>query len=233
VANGGSGSLPVVAMALLTTIVGGVVIGGAVAWLLLLVAGRTTDHLVEITLTTIAAYGSFLLAERFGGSGVLASLTAGLLVGNLGWKRAISEGGRAHVLSFWEYVAFLANSFVFILIGANDAHQPLGSAYGAAAIAILLVLAGRVLAVYPLCLLLAPTSLRISLPYQHVLFWGGLRGALALALALALPPQLAERQQIIVVAFAVVAFSIFVQGLTMPWLVRRLGFQTGLPNSPE
>ena len=87
---------------LLWTVAGGVLSGVVVAGVLLFIAGRTEDHLVEITLTTIAAYGSFLMAEHFHMSGVLASLAAGLLVGNAGLKRAISEGGRSHVLAFWE-----------------------------------------------------------------------------------------------------------------------------------
>lgn len=219
-AGGGAGS---VAVSLLWTVGAGVVIGAAVSGVLLAVAGRTRDHLVEITLTTIAAYGSFLLAERLGGSGVLASLTAGILVGNLGWKGAISEEGRGHLLAFWEYAAFLANSVVFILIGSHEAHQPFSLFSVAAGVAILLVLVSRAVAVYPLAALVSRTRLRIPAAHQHVLFWGGLRGALALALALALPADLPERREIIVVAFAVVGFSIFVQGLTMPWLIRRLG----------
>jgi CPA1 family monovalent cation:H+ antiporter len=215
-----------IAGALVWTIVGGVLAGGATAAALLLIAGRTADHLVEITLTTLAAYGSFLLAERLGASGVLASLAAGLVIGNLGWRGSISESGRGHVLAFWEYAAFLANSIIFILIGSHEAHQPFTVFSGAAAVAVLLVLLGRALAVYPLCALLAPTRLRMPSSHQHVLFWGGLRGALALALALALPATLRERREIIVVAFGVVAFSIFVQGLTMPWLIRRLRLST-------
>lgn len=210
---------------LLWTVVGGVLSGIVVAGVLLFIAGRTEDHLVEITLTTIAAYGSFLIAEHFHMSGVLASLAAGLLVGNAGLRRAISEGGRSHVLAFWEYAAFLANSVVFILIGSHEAHQPVRLVTAAAAAAVVLVLAGRALAVYPFCALLARTRVKIDYRYQHALVWGGLRGALALALALALPGDVPERQEIIVVSFAVVAFSIFVQGLTMPWLVRRLGLQ--------
>ena len=226
-ASGGSGSPLAIAGSLVWTVAGGVAVGAAVAVLVLGIAGRTTDRLVEITLTTIAAYGSFLSAEHVGMSGVLATLTAGLIVGNQGWKRAISEGGRPSVLAFWEFAAFLANSVIFILIGGHEAHQPFKFFSGAAAIAIALTLAGRALAVYPLCATLHTTSLRVSPAYQHVLFWGGLRGALALALALALPADLPDRQAIIVVAFAVVAFSVFVQGLTMPLLVRRLGIRCG------
>jgi CPA1 family monovalent cation:H+ antiporter len=217
--------------ALLWTVAGGVAVGLAVTGGLLIVAGRTDDHLVEITLTTIAAYGSFLLAEHLGMSGVLASLSAGLLVGNLGMLRSIAVRSRSHVLAFWEYAAFLANSVVFILIGNHEADQHLTLVAGAAAIAIALVLAGRALAVYPLCILFTRCGRRVDWRYQHILVWGGLRGALALALALALPSNIPERREIIAVAFAVVAFSIFVQGLTMPWLIRRLGLLAGNEHS--
>jgi CPA1 family monovalent cation:H+ antiporter len=225
-ASGGPATPLYVSGLLLWTVIGGVLVGAVVAGGLLLIAGRTEDHLVEITLTTIAAYGSFLLADRLGMSGVLASLTAGLMVGCLGWRGAISEEGRGHVTAFWTYAAFLANSIVFILIGGNEAHLPLHDYAAAALIAAALVLAGRAVAVYALSALVARTPLRLSLAYQHVLFWGGLRGALALALALGVPASVPERSQIVVVAFAVVAFSIFVQGLTMPWLIRRLRLDT-------
>jgi CPA1 family monovalent cation:H+ antiporter len=226
IAVGASASATSVAPAFLWTLFGAIVVGAATSGLVLLIAGRTSDHLVEITLTTIAAYGSFLVAEHFHASGVLASLTAGLIVGNLGSIGSISDEGREPVLSFWEYAAFLANSFVFILIGMSVAAQPIHEAgLMTAGAAIGLVLLGRLVAVYPLASLFRWSSLAVSAAYQHVLFWGGLRGALALALALALPAQVPERQAIIVTAFVVVAFSIFVQGLTMPRLVAwlRLG----------
>jgi CPA1 family monovalent cation:H+ antiporter len=212
---------------LLTTVLGGIAAGAVVTGPLLLLAGRTTDRLVEITLTTLAAFGSFLLAEHFHMSGVLAALTAGLLVGNVGWMGSISDSGRPAVLGFWDYAAFLANSLVFILIGGHEAHIPLGPVLWVAAIATILVLLGRAATVYPIGWLVRHTSLGIPAAYQHVLWWGGLRGALALALALALPASIPERNDIISVAFAVVAFSIFVQGLTMAGLVRRLGLIRG------
>ena len=172
IAAGGAGSASAVAFSLVWTILGGVAAGGLVASLLMLIAWRTDDHLVEITLTTIAAYGSFLLAEHFGMSGVLATLTAGLLVGNLGWRRALTQSGRGLVLGFWEYAAFLANSLVFIVIGGHESEQPFGTFATASLIAVVLVLVGRVLAVYPLCLLLRPTRLAVPASYQHVLVWG-------------------------------------------------------------
>ena len=212
-----------IALSLLWTVLGGVAAGAGVAGAALLLVGRTEDHLVEITLTTIAAYGSFILADHFGMSGVLASMTAGLVIGNVGWMGLISDHAKPHVLAFWDYAAFLANSIVFILIGGHEARHLVGLLNGTAAVAIPLMLLGRVLSVYPLCALFHWSSLNVDMRHQHVLVWGGLRGALALALALALPDSLPERNDIIVIAFGVIAFSIYVQGLTVPWLVRYLG----------
>ena len=224
IATGASAGIGSIVPSFLWTLFGGALIGAAVSAVILLLAGRTRDHLVEITLTTLAAYGSFLMAERVHASGVLASLTAGLMIGNLGRMGSISDEGRPHVLSAWEFFAFLANSFVFLLIGIQEAGVPVNRlGYVTAASAILLVLVGRAATIYPLALLFRATKLKVSFPYQHVPFWGGLRGALALALALTVPASVPERVPIIITAFVVVAFSIFVQGLTMPWLVNRFG----------
>ena len=120
-ATGGQVTLSGTLFTLVTMVFGGILCGALVAGSVLLLAGRTNDHLVEITLTTIAAYGSFLLAEHFHLSGVLASLTAGLLTGNIGSLGSISDRGREAVESFWEYVAFVVNSLIFILIGIREA----------------------------------------------------------------------------------------------------------------
>lgn len=207
--------------AFLWTLGGGVIVGLAVSGTTLMVAGRTNDPLVEITLTTIAAYASFLIAEHVHASGVISALSAGLLIGSVG-KRFFSDAGRNRVRFAWDYFAFLANSFVFILIGMSIANQPLHRlGYVAAGTAVILVLVSRALSVYPLSALFRWSRWRLQVSFQHTLFWGGLRGALALALALAVPPSIAERSSIILAAFVVVAFSILVQGLTMPWLMKR------------
>jgi CPA1 family monovalent cation:H+ antiporter len=210
-------------IALLVTVGGGILTGAILGLTLMFLAGRTADHLVEITLTTLAAYGSFFLAEHFGCSGVLAALTAGLVVGNEGPRCSISSAGRMAVESFWEYLAFVANSLIFLLIGAREAQQHFGAVWQAALAAIVLVTLGRAVAIYPVCALFVRSHLRVDMAHQHILFWGGLRGALALALVLGLPDDLPHRDEMIAAAFAVVAFSIFVQGLTMTPLLRRLG----------
>jgi CPA1 family monovalent cation:H+ antiporter len=230
---GGSSSTASVLGDFLWTMGGGVVIGLLSGGAVLLIAGRTEDHLVEITLTTVAAYGSFLAAEDLHASGVLASLTAGLVIGNVGRLGAISHKGHGHLRDAWDYFAFLANSFVFILIGMNVARMPVGLPWlTTGAIAVVLVLVGRAAAVYSLSTAFRRSRLAVPTRYQHVLFWGGLRGALALALALALP-KIPERGAIILMTFLVVAFSLFVQGLTMPTLVRRLKIVCGKDSEEE
>jgi CPA1 family monovalent cation:H+ antiporter len=206
---------------LFTMIGGGVLCGAAVAALALLLSGRTQDHMVEIAMTTVAAYGSFLLADRLNLSGVLAALTAGLVIGNYA-DEAISARGREAVSAFWEYAAFVANSFIFLLIGVRTRNSQMLVFWVSSILAIALVTFGRAVAIYPCCLLFSRSQQHVPLRHQHVLFWGGLRGALALALALGLPVQMPQRDEVIAVTFAVVAFSILVQGLTVGPLLSRL-----------
>jgi CPA1 family monovalent cation:H+ antiporter len=171
------------------------------------------------------------VAEHFHCSGVLAALTAGLVTGSHASRNTITEPGRIALESFWEYAAFVANSLIFILIGAREAQQHFADLWRPALAAIVLVTLGRALAIYPVCTLFIRSHLKVDLRHQHILFWGGLRGALALALALGLPQDLPHREELVASALAVVAFSIFVQGLTMSPLLRRLGQipQAGAP----
>ncbi len=219
-----------IASLLAVTVGGGIVAGAVCAGLAIMLMRGTADHLVESTVTTILAYGSFLLAERFNCSGVLATVTAGLLMGNLGLAPAskfggsITDKGREFTLALWDFLAFIANSFVFLLIGITVAgipFQELGSR--ALSFDIIVVLISRALTVYPLAALFCCSHWRISARFQHVLWWGGLRGALGLALALSLPQELALRNQVLIATFGVVIFSVVVQGLTMPLLLRALG----------
>jgi CPA1 family monovalent cation:H+ antiporter len=210
-----------VGLGLAAGIAGGILCGATITWGVLFLAGQTKDHLTEITLTTVAAYGSFLLADRMHFSGVFASLTAGLIVGNAGFLWSIYS--REAVESFWEYAAFVANAFIFILIGIQTGEQHFAGVGTLVPVAVAITLVGRAVAIYPCCALFARSTLRVEARHQHILFWGGLRGALALALALGLPAELPYREEIITTAFIIVAFSIFAQGLTMAPLLRRLG----------
>jgi len=210
-----------IALALVQTVGSGVLLGLVVGAAMMLVAGPTDDHLVEITLTMLAAYGSFLLAEELHVSGVLATLAAGMLVGNWGRGRMLSDAGGPAVIRFWDFAAFLANSVVFLLIGSREAVQPITTFLWPAAVGTGAVLVGRAAAIYPIARGFRGRALAVDGLTQHILVWGGLRGALALALALGAPATLPEHDALVSVAFAVVAFSLFVQGLTVPILLRR------------
>ena len=188
-----------IAATLLKTVWGGILCGAAVAVAALLLAGQTEDHLVEITFTTVAAYGSFLLADHSGLSGVLATITAGLVMSNFTSFGTISDRGKEAIQAFWEYAAFVANSLVFLLIGMHEAFQNFRAIWLPAVIAIVLVTLGRAVAIYPCCFLFSRSSLRVTMKHQHVLLWGGLRGAVALALALGLPLELPRREEIVTI----------------------------------
>ena len=161
---------------LLTTIGGGLLCGAAVGLGALLLSGRTDDHLVEITFTTIAAYGSFLLADHFRLSGVLATITAGLVMGNFESFGRISDRGKEAVQAFWEYGAFVANSFVFLLIGMHEAHQHFLAIWLPLVIAVALVTLGRAVAIYPCCFVFSRSSLCVPMKYQHILLWEACEG---------------------------------------------------------
>lgn len=214
---------------LLKMIGGGVACGAAVGVGSLLLTGRTEDHLIEVTFTTVAAYGSFLLADSFGMSGVLATITAGLVMRNLSQLDGISPRGKEAVSNFWEYAAFISNSMVFLLIGTQQKNQHFLTIWVLTMIAVGVVLGARAVAVCSCGALFHWSSLRVSGKHQAALVWGGLRGALALALALGLPADLPLRNEIVTVSFGVVAFSIFIQGLTMRPFLRGIGEVPGKP----
>ncbi|MEM5341455.1 sodium:proton antiporter [Paraburkholderia azotifigens] len=203
-------------------LLGSVFCGLLIGNIVLSLVHRTDDHLVEITFAMIAAYGSFLLAENLHLSGVLATLIAGLVMGRRNAASPMTRKGREAVETVLEYTVFAANSFIFLFIGIQQARREYDAVWVSIGIAVLVVMLGRAVAVYPCCMLFSRSSLRIDVRHQHVLFWGGLRGALALALAMGLPPGVPRREEIVTVCFAVVAFSIFVQGTTMTALLRRL-----------
>lgn len=202
--------------------IGGLGCGFVVGYLAIWLMGRTEDHLVELTCTVIAAFGSFLFAENLHFSGVLATLVAGIVVGNVGSLGALTAKGRDDAETFWEFAAFVSNSLLFLLMGARIAQTSYWSVLGAAVAAVLLVTVGRAASVYGVSSLFSLSIHRVERGHQHLLVWGGMRGALALALALGLPDTLPMRHEIVAVTFAVVAFSTLAQGMTMRPLMQRL-----------
>jgi CPA1 family monovalent cation:H+ antiporter len=206
---------------------GGGAIGLGLGYVVSRVTQRVDDPQIEITLTTILAYGSFLIAEHLHLSGVIAVVAAGLMIGNFGAEVGMSSRTKVAVWAFWEYLGFVINSLVFLLIGMEVHVVSLLEYWQPILLAIAAVLAGRALAVYPLAPLAGMIGDRIPMKWRHVMFWGGIHGGVSLALALSLDASFPQRDLILAMTFGVVAFSIVVQGLTVTPMMGWLGVKLG------
>ncbi len=226
----GTGGVAAVVANFVGVLVGGTLVGGIVGAVVSLAIARIVDPMVEITLTVVAAYGSFALAQQLGVSGVLATVTAGVMCGSDVVRRGMSPTARVSVGAFWEYGAFALNSIVFLLIGFEVHTGALVGAWQAVVAAFITVVAARGIIVGLTAALVRRTRERMPWPWTLVLTWGGLRGALSMVLALSLPLALADRSLIITMTFGVVTLSILGQGLTMPPLLERLSM-TGGPDA--
>jgi CPA1 family monovalent cation:H+ antiporter len=212
---------------------GGVVVGLVLGWAISRLIARIDDYLIETTLTTVLAFGSYLIAEELHFSGVLAVVAAGLINGNLG-PQGMSPTTRIVLFNFWEYIAFLANSLVFLILGLEVDIPALLAAWHYILWAIGAVIAARVIVVYGMSLAARYVAEPVSLRWQHVLAWGGLRGALSLALALSLPASFGEERTLLrTMAFGVVLFTLLVQATTLGPLIRRLKIVLRNPEQVE
>lgn len=200
----------------------GVVVGFAVGYTASAVIHRVDDPMIEITLTTIAAYGSFVAAEHFHFSGVIATVTAGMLCGNHAARTGMSPSTRVAVHTFWEYLAFALNSLVFLLIGFQVKVDALLAAWQPIIVAWLAMTVGRAVVVFAVAFLLRRSREAVSSSWAAVLTWGGLRGGLSMVLVLGLPAAMPHRELLATMTFGVVILSILIQGLTMGPLLRKL-----------
>jgi CPA1 family monovalent cation:H+ antiporter len=200
----------------------GLVLGATIGIVVSKVIQRIDDPMIEISLTTLAAYGSFIAAEGMHFSGVIATVTAGMVCGNVAAPRGMSPSTRIAVESFWEYLAFALNSLIFLLIGLEVPLARMLAAWRFIGIAFFAVTVGRALVVALASAALHPTRERIPWRWAPVLTWGGLRGALSMVLALGLPLEFPHRDLIVTMTFGVVVVSIVVQGVTMGPLLRAL-----------
>ena len=234
----GSVSAGATALAFVVSIAGGVLVGLTVGYLGALVLGQIDEYLFEITATLLMAYGTFVLCERLnvvtrgvalGASPVIAVVVLGLVIGNYASRASMSPVTRLSMHDTWELVGYLANSLIFLLIGLQI-HQATVHRGDVPLIlwAIVGVLVSRAVVVYGVGVYtnLRASSLarRLPLAYQHVIVWGGLRGAIALAAALSIPAaSVPERSIILLMTFGVVVFTLLIQGLTIRPFVARLG----------
>ncbi|MBK7857879.1 MAG: sodium:proton antiporter [Archangiaceae bacterium] len=223
VAMGQPFSVPTAAVDLVRIVGMGIGVGVAIGYAVSLVIHKVDDPMIEITLTTIAAYGSFVAAEHFHFSGVIATVTAGMLCGNYAARTGMSPSTRVAVLTFWEYLAFALNSVVFLLIGFEVKVDALFEAWQPIVAAWVAMTAGRAAVVFAVAGLLRRGREAVPRAWAVVLTWGGLRGGLSMVLVLGLPLAMPHRELIQTMTFGVVILSILIQGLTMGPLLRRLG----------
>ena len=201
----------------------GIGVGGIIGFAISLFTQRLNLPWVEQSLTLVGAYGSYLLIEELGGSGVIGVVTVGLILGNFGSRIGMEPHTRLVVTEFWEFLAFFVNSIVFLLIGDQIHFSRLLGNLNTTAIAIVTVILARAIAIYGLGSLSNwLTNSQISIREQTVLWWGGLRGGVSMALALSVPASAPGREEIIANVFGVVLFTLLLQGFTTKLLLERL-----------
>jgi monovalent cation:H+ antiporter, CPA1 family len=207
---------------LLVVALGGIVVGGILGYLSLPIFVRLQDPLSSLLLTVALALGTFQIGQSLGVSGAVAVVIAGLVFGNLGLPRSTSASERMTLLNFWEYAGFSVNTFIFLLIGIEINPLTLWSTLPAIALVIVAYQVGRILSVYGLLAGLRWIDRPLPWVWQHVLVLGNIKGSLSMALALAIPLTLTGRELIIELVFGAVLFSLVIQGLALPWLIKWL-----------
>ena len=209
-------------------VLGALAVGSAIGFGGSLLLRAVDDYLLEITATFAAAYGAFLLADRLHFSGVIAVVMVGLFFGNYGAATAMTPATQYALSATWDFAGFIANSLIFLLIGLALDPETLTSIWPYLVVGFVASLLGRAMSVYGLSPLLRG-RFQVSPAYRHVLVWGGLRGALSLALVLSLPLDFPNRTLLQGMTFGVVGASLLLQGLTMGPLLRRLGLASSDP----
>ena len=218
---GGSLQLGVASLQFVQLALGGMALGLVIGYALSTFTRFLDAPQLELTLTLLAAYGGYLLAEALHVSGILTVVGAGLVMGNYGRPHGMSERTRVFVDGFWDYVGFLLNSFVFLLIGLDLPLRSVLAQGWLVPAAFGIVTLARAVSVYGLFLLLRPVGRVVNLRWQSLVVWAGLRGAVATALLLSLS-QDPEFDRIKPLAYGVVLLSILVQGATITPLTRAL-----------
>jgi len=202
----------------------GIGVGGLIGFGISYLTQRFDLPLVEQSLTLVSAYGTYLITEELGGSGVIGVVTVGLILGNFGSRIGMNPRTRLLVSEFWEFIAFFVNSIVFLLIGDQINIRGLADNGMLILVTIVALVIIRAISIYGLGTISnLITQQDISWREETVLWWGGLRGSVSIALALSVPVILEGRQDIIEAVFGVVLFTLLVQGLTMQKVIEKLG----------
>lgn len=201
----------------------GLLIGSVIGVASAAVIKHVDDAMITITLTTVAAYGSFLIADKLGFSGVMSTVAAGLITGTKGLSQTLFPSIRLAAETFWEYIAFVMNSLIFLLMGFAVNLNLLWELFPFVMIAYVSVLVARFFVVSGTWAIFYPTKRTFPFSWAAIMTWGGLRGALSMVLALSIPDSFGLKELIVTLVFGVVLISIFVQGITMSPLMKILG----------
>jgi CPA1 family monovalent cation:H+ antiporter len=208
--------------------VGGLLLGAVLGWIVFKIMRHIEDHLLENALCLVLAYGSFWLAEVIHLSGVIGTVMAGLMIGNYGRRLSMSEKTTNTVEIFFESIAFLINSLLFVLIGLELREVPANIMWMTVFVAIAAMLIARAAVSYSFYWLLNQVGTKRPKRWNHILFWGGLRGSIPIALLLNLPNEgllVTWRPVLLLAGFGCVFFSLVVQGITMKPLMLKLGIK--------
>lgn len=201
--------------------IGGVLFGLAIGYIAYRMLKSVDNYQVEVLITLALVMGGYALADWLHTSGPLAMVVAGLLIGNRGRSHAMSASTEQHIDTFWELIDEILNAALFVLIGLEILALTFRPEHLVAGlVAIPMVLLARLISVaVPVTIL---RRVRSFSPHAvKVLTWSGLRGGISVALALSLPAG-AERDLLVTATYAVVTFSILVQGVTIGPLLRYL-----------
>jgi monovalent cation:H+ antiporter, CPA1 family len=226
-----------IVVSVVTIITFSTLIGLAAGFVASRLIAAVDDHLVELTLSVGAAYGTYVVADRLGQSGIIATVVAGLLIGNHARRAGMSPRSLEALDTVWEFFAFLLTAVVFLLIGLAIGLRDVTSALPWIAWGVIAILVGRAVVVYGLLggasRLVRGPGHGVPVAWLHILFWGGLRGAVAIAMALSLPSEFPQRQLLQAITFGIVLFTLLVQGTTVEWLINRVGAGGRVPNEPS
>jgi CPA1 family monovalent cation:H+ antiporter len=219
----------------------GIVLGWAAGYVTVLIIKKIDDKFTEIMITVILAFGIFAVAEMVGASGVFAVVIAGLMLGNYGTRFAMAPSTRMSLISFWSFLAFGVNSILFILIGMNVGISAIIENIWIIVVTVLLLWAARAMVIGVIGLAVNRKKVELQKRGQVMMWWGGLRGAIPIVMALSIPVFLADgitpfphRELILTTTFGVVLATLLVQGLTLRRVLKGLGFSdAGKKGQPE
>jgi CPA1 family monovalent cation:H+ antiporter len=214
------------------------VLGAAAGFVAVRVMHLARDHTVQVMISLVAAYGTYLVADAIHQSGIIATVVAGIVIGNAGGRFALPAPTSEALDTVWETLAFLLTAVLFLVVGIAITPAQLSLAVPVVVAGFAGITVARAAVVYGLIgagsrMMVRGGRSKVSAGYLHVMFWAGLRGAIAIALVLALPADLPQRDLIEGGVYGIVLITLLLQGTTAGWMVRRSGVLAPVEPVPD